>query len=82
MNLYKISQHVNKGYDTYDSAVVCAETAIDAQNMDPGTGKEITNWEHQYQNWAPYSDQVIVTFLGIADEEIPKGIVVSSYNAG
>ena len=28
MNLYFISQDVNNGYDTYDSAVVCADIVL------------------------------------------------------
>lgn len=31
MKLYLISQNVNNGYDTYDSAVVCAETEEEAR---------------------------------------------------
>jgi len=36
MNLYLISQDVNDGYDTYDSAVVCSESESDARMMHPG----------------------------------------------
>jgi len=35
VNLYHISQQVNNGYDTYDSAVVAAETAEQAKCMHP-----------------------------------------------
>jgi hypothetical protein len=37
MNLYKISQDSNLDYDTYDSAVVCAENEEMARNMIPVT---------------------------------------------
>lgn len=33
--LYLISQSVNEGYDTYDSAVVCAATEDDAKHIHP-----------------------------------------------
>jgi hypothetical protein len=36
MNIYHISQSVNRGYDTYDSAVVTAESEEDARQMYPG----------------------------------------------
>lgn len=36
MNLYIISQNKNKGYDTYDSAVVAAENEIKARLTYPG----------------------------------------------
>lgn len=35
--LYKISQSINSGYDTYDSAVVCAESEQDARNIHPSS---------------------------------------------
>lgn len=35
MNLYLISQTENIGYDTYDSAVVCAESEEEAKNIYP-----------------------------------------------
>jgi hypothetical protein len=35
MNLYLISQDVNNGYDTYDSAVVAAKSGNDARTINP-----------------------------------------------
>lgn len=35
MKLYKISQNINNGYDTYDSAVVCAENEDEARLIHP-----------------------------------------------
>ena len=35
MNIYKIKQNANKDYDTYDSAVVIAESESKAQQMQP-----------------------------------------------
>ena len=35
MKLYLISQDVNDGYDTYDSAVVAAESEEDARSIHP-----------------------------------------------
>jgi hypothetical protein len=35
MNLYLISQGVNKGYDTYDSAVVAVKNEEEARNTKP-----------------------------------------------
>ena len=36
MNLYLISQNRNNGYDTYDSAVVAAESEEKARMIRPG----------------------------------------------
>ena len=35
MKLWLISQDVNSGYDTYDSAVVAADTSDDARRVSP-----------------------------------------------
>lgn len=35
MNLYLISQTINEGYDTYDSAVVAAESEDEARKIHP-----------------------------------------------
>lgn len=35
MNIYLIWQTVNRGYDTYDSVVVCAESEEDAKTIYP-----------------------------------------------
>lgn len=40
MKLYKVSQNVNNGYDTYSDMIVCAETAEDAKRIHPSG-----NWQ-------------------------------------
>jgi hypothetical protein len=37
MNLYRISQQINNDYDTYDSAVVCAENEEEARRTHPSS---------------------------------------------
>ena len=37
MNIYLISQDINNGYDTYDSAVVAARTPKDAREIHPSS---------------------------------------------
>lgn len=39
MKIYLISQDTNPGYDTYDSAVVCAENEQQAQKIHPKGGE-------------------------------------------
>lgn len=74
MKLWKIYQNHNKGYDTYDSAVVAAETESEAQNTHPGT------YPSDY-DWAPH-DYVFVELIGEAIEGTRAGVIVSSFNAG
>ena len=85
MYLYLISQDENNGYDTYDSAVVCAGSEAEAIKIHPSgykNRKEIW-WEERLDlyDWTT-PDNVKVKLIGIADESIPQGIVCASFNAG
>ncbi len=79
MNLYKIAQTVNNGYDTYDSAVVAAPDEETARNTHPG-GPAYTMSE-DLESWAE-ARHVKVTLIGMAESHVPVGVVVSSFNAG
>jgi hypothetical protein len=92
MKLYRISQSVNNDYDTYDSAVVAAETGEKARNTHP-SGHGIVDWEkavglvrgkHKYYSgtWCWNIDDVQVEYIGEADKNVKAGVVVASYNAG
>lgn len=70
--LYKIWQKVNNGYDTYDSAVVCAESEEEARN---------THLGNPDYTWAKPED-VKVEEIGIASNNVKKGIIVASFHAG
>lgn len=35
MHLYKLTQEINNDYDTYDSAIVCAENEEEARTIHP-----------------------------------------------
>ena len=86
MKLFKISQTVNNGYDTFDSAVVVAECKEDAQRMHPGGGiipEELLNYvvnDSDFCAWA-HSEFVSVEYLGEAADGM-QGVVCASYNAG
>jgi len=74
--LYHISQAVNNGYDTYDSAVVAAPDEQTAQNMLPG-GSELSRLD----TWAAPSD-VKVRLLGKAAFKGEAHVICASFNAG
>jgi hypothetical protein len=80
MKLWLISQDENNGYDTYDSAVVAAETLEEAQKTHPGGDAD--EWGRLYNAWARSPDAVTVKLLGTADASIGPGIVLASFNAG
>jgi hypothetical protein len=94
--LWLISQAVNSGYDTYDSAVVCADTAKEAKRISPS---EFDDWhdnawyftyadghKNDYPDggdtWA-HPDKVKAELIGKADKSILRGeLVCASFNAG
>lgn len=84
MNLYLISQDINDDYDTYDSAVVAAESEDDARTIHPD--KEIVDWVKldwwSENSWLKYSDidKITVELIGTTDRE--RGVVLASFNAG
>ena len=78
MNLYKISQTENDGYDTYDSAVVVADTEESARNMNPRG-----EWIKDYNAWASNPSKVKVELIGKALDTLEYGtFICKSFNAG
>ena len=71
MNLYRIWQEVNDGYDAYDSAIVCAKDEEEARNIEVGSSNSWTSPEY-----------VKVEKIGKANKGIEKGIILASFNAG
>jgi hypothetical protein len=98
MNIYKIKQYENNRYDTYDSAVVVAESEEDAKRIHPdGRSKWVDGaWKIFNPDIGPYGSyfehgsvawtdpkMVKVTLIGVALADITKeSVICSSYNAG
>lgn len=87
MNLYLISSDEDGGYDTFDSAVVRAESEAAARLIHPSGRKTPLIWNpHNDENWSWLSswippEKVVVTHLGTSILDEP-GVVCSSFNAG
>jgi hypothetical protein len=96
MNIYLISQSDVKGYDTFDSAVVLAETPEKAGQIYPGLRwhteperahipwKHIeTAWPQDAPNdWTNDPAKVSVEFIGHAPQAMEERVVCASFNAG
>lgn len=78
LNLYLISQTENNNYDTYDFAIVAAESEDAARRIHPG----FDGWSRQYGRWASKPENVRVSRIGIANSEIEAGVILASFNAG
>lgn len=94
MKLWIISRTGHITYDTYDSAVVAAETAHEARTIHPSEMGYIISggiwcWAdnqgfcHTLTNTGGWCDpdDVQVEYLGETDREI-SGVILASYNAG
>ena len=95
MKLYLITQNIVNGWDTYDSAVVSAESPEDARKIHPseyvthmtngkwfGTFTRGGEYENESSCWVKYSEieQVQTEYLGETDRE--RGVILASFNAG
>ena len=85
MNLYRLSQSVNNGYDTYDSCVVVAPDPMTASLISPLYGVDVSEHRRDWSSdssWAEPKD-VDIKLLGLADPSLEEySVVISSYNAG
>lgn len=87
MNIYHISQSDVDGWDTYDSAVVIAESADDARRMRPSCRGEFElipqPVAHSWDTWTNDPSKVDVVLVGTAapNETVPR-LVCASFNAG
>jgi len=82
MNIYKISQSDNNGYDTFDSAVVYALTEEDARNIVPLWDGEQGTWGEGFDMWASSPSSVEVEYLGKDLGTVKPGVILASFNAG
>jgi hypothetical protein len=83
MNLYLISQTENDDYDSFDSAVVCAENEDVARQTNPAVwDSPICNWSARHWHWCSAPELVTVRLIGVAAPDVPAGVVCASFNAG
>lgn len=81
MNLYKIFQNVNIDCDTYDTAIVAAESEEQARLIHPNGDQWDGVSSHKPDSWCDSSD-VKVELIGIAKEGTKQGVILASFNAG
>lgn len=83
MKLYLLTQIENRGYDTFDSAIVAAYNEVAATKISPG-GKNYwkTSKEDCYPVWAKSPETVNCEYLGEAKEGTEQGLILGSFNAG
>lgn len=97
MKLYLITQGLVDGYDTYDSAVVAAESAYEARRIHPSrfvthetdgkwmgtySGGNKGEYENETSDWVRYCDVEAVAAVYLGETEKEKGVILASFNAG
>jgi hypothetical protein len=86
MKLWLISQDINTGYDTYDSAVVAAEDEASAKLIHPSGDRQMV-WrdtghvDRDYGAWTS-KEHVQCRYLGEATSNVEAGVICASFNAG
>ena len=80
MNIYKISQTGNDDYDTYDSAIVAAESTTIAKFIHPAGDVSWDGKEGLYSSWCNVSE-VEVEFIG-QTKISNRCVILASFNAG
>ena len=80
MNIYLLKQDIVDGYETFDSAVVVAESEDDARTIHPRSN----GWVFRYGDWVEFKDidKIKVTLIGVADPDQERGVILASFNAG
>lgn len=83
MNLYKLYQEENHGYDTYDSCIVLAQNEEVACSIRPDN-REWREYPYSSSCWATKPENVVVELLGVADESLGTEacVILASFNAG
>lgn len=79
MNIYRVTQDDNIGYDTYDSFICYAGYEEEAANMLPSEHEE---WGRDYSAWCSHPSKATVEFIGSNDEIKEPSIILASFNAG
>lgn len=80
--LYLISQSINVGHDTYDSAIVAETSPTEAKKWHPN-GKHIKDWnQFDAYSWVKSTHSVNWKLIGHAKKGVKKGVILASFNAG
>ena len=93
MNIYRISQEEETGYDTYDAAIVAAESEDearkihpDASSYNPGGWIDLEKFKKadigNYTGWCLSPESVTVELIGEAKAGTESGLILASFNAG
>ena len=81
--IYKLSQTINRNYDSYDSCIVCAKNKRQAKTFAPD-GRHIDWHRPKYfrTTWVSDVNDITCEYIGKAHKDIKLGVIVASFNTG
>ena len=84
MKLYLVKNKVSDNYnwDYYDSFVVCCNNKDEAKQYHPSGFILYPEDAFLLNDWPENFEEIDVKYLGEADQDLPAGIVCSSFIAG
>jgi len=90
MYIYLLTQSEYRGYDTFDSCVVCAKDEEEAKGVHPEESwdhvktdaDKKARWSNGHGTWASKPGKVQATLLGTAIPRSVRGVILASFNAG
>ncbi len=81
MKLYYIERNNDYTWDEYDSAVVAADSDVDAGRTCPCGEETCDKMSGPPDHWVK-PELVVVWYIGTAEPGVEAGVVCSSFNAG
>lgn len=79
MELFVIRQTKNTNYGAIRAAVVAAADSAAARTMHPLSGEQISDWTEVWSEWCKSPDDVEVTPIGVAHQQIDAGVLLSEF---
>lgn len=83
MKLYRLTQTTIRGYDTFDSCIVVANSISEAKSMHPYDGGDINSTNRYIDDWPKHPEQITAEYIGKADPKFTQPeVLCASFNAG
>jgi len=82
MNIYKITLDIDLGYDSYDSAIVCARDEEEARGIHPSEDQGDWTSDYNMGTWVSDPKKVNVEYIGKCEIYDFPGVILASFNAG
>lgn len=81
--LYRITQNINRDWDTFDSVIFCAPNETIARRINPKDSQIAKNDDEQLDEYSWTKPKYVhAELIGIAEDNQEVGVVLASFNSG